>query len=123
MGWRVIGEDEIEEGEGFLSSLFSSEITTQLYKKYNLVKKASIARINKTLFFPKLKPIAHYPNNVILELESQTENLQITEDALVASKISSIKLIVKDTNETEHQVELIKLKNVLDNSDIIWQNR
>ncbi|MBD36222.1 MAG: hypothetical protein CL512_05585 [Actinobacteria bacterium] len=119
MGWRVIGEDEIEEGEGFLSSLFSSEITTQLYKKYNLVKKASIARINKTLFFPKLKPIAHYPNNVILELESQTENLQITEDALVASKISSNKLIVKDTNETEHQVELIKLKNVLDNSDII----
>jgi len=121
MSWRIIGEDEYEEGDDLFSSLFSPNSKKSLYKNYNIIKNAKLARINKTLFFPKLNSISYRPDNRILELwgiEGNEAKIEFYEEDFIEAKINCNKMILKDIEGREHKVEPICLKNVLDNSEV-----
>ncbi len=122
MSWRIIGEDEYEEGDDLFSSLFSPNSQKSLYKNYNIIKNAKLARINKTLFFPKLNSISYRPTNRILEFwgaNGERPKIECYEEDFINAKINRNKLIIKDIEGREHEVEPICLKNVLDNSEVI----
>lgn len=122
MSWRIIGEDEYEEGDDLFSSLFSPNSKKSLYKNYNIIKNAKLVRINKTLFFPKLNSISYRPTNRILEFwgaNGERPKIECYEEDFINAKINRNKLIIKDIEGREHEVEPICLKNVLDNSEVI----
>lgn len=122
MSWRILNDDEFK-GEGDSPSpFFSSVSSTKLYKIYNIVKNAKLARINKTLFFPKLKSISYQPKNQILEFwdsDFKKPKIVVSEEDFIEVKIICNKMIIKDIEGNKHIVEPICLKNVLDNSEVI----
>lgn len=122
MPWKILDDEEFEEEGDLFSSLFSSIGSTKLYKNYNIIKNAKLARINKTLFFPKLKSINHRPKSQILEFwnsDSKKPKIVVNEEDFIEAKIICNKMIMKDIDGNEHKVEPICLKNVLDNSEVI----
>lgn len=122
MPWKILDDEEFEEEGDLFSSLFSSIGSTKLYKNYNIIKNAKLARINKTLFFPKLKSINHRSKSQILEFwnsDSKKPKIVVNEEDFIEAKIICNKMIMKDIDGNEHKVEPICLKNVLDNSEVI----
>ena len=121
MPWKIMGDDENEEGDDLFSSFFSRKDSTQLYKNYNIIKNAKLVRINKTLFFPKLNSISYRPDNRILQLwgiEGNEAKIEFYEEDFIEAKINCNKMILKDIEGREHEAEPICLKNVLDNSEV-----
>ena len=76
--------------------------------------------INLTL--PKLNSISYRPTNRILEFwgaNGERPKIECYEEDFINAKINRNKLIIKDIEGREHEVEPICLKNVLDNSEVI----
>ena len=111
-------EDKLNKSLGILFSAgFGGR--TQLYKNYNLLKKANLIKTNKDddLLFAQMNPIRNKGKNIVVTLKNAFDKViaEITEFELAMTKQKNRKLIIPQSSRNKGlELELLILTNLLD---------